>query len=385
MFLHSLEYSIALQAAHIQQLQEKLSEVQQQLEKETRRSHLLEQELAHLRSLTLQHTKHQSSSSTATVAQQSLSELLAKQAASKQLDHELHPQLRPRAQSIDGKPSSSQSDSPDDIHRVCSAPAGPAMMMQRRASMDKAVSSALHAVSGAYLKEQAQLQSSSLAIRQQPMSEAESKARRFIEQAQPVLGEASNTVTISKQAFELLVLKDRAINAVKEGITIADCSLPDHPLIFANDAFSKITGYSREEALGKNCRQGCCPSVSCNVILQLSHHCNLPQLSTLACPHAKYSLPKKDVSKVFCHMFIGIPSLHLSCAVPAIGVLALCIKNLADLKAVDHTFLCCLKTYTAISDLSITNSHIHLSCSQEVDLEQPCLGSTSFSKIMSHT
>jgi len=127
-FLHSLEYSIALQAAHIQQLQEKLSEVQQQLEKETRRSHLLEQELAHLRSLTLQHTKHQSSSSTATVAQQSLSELLAKQAASKQLDHELHPQLRPRAQSIDGKPSSSQSDSPDDIHRVCSAPAGPAMM-----------------------------------------------------------------------------------------------------------------------------------------------------------------------------------------------------------------------------------------------------------------
>ncbi|DBA80043.1 TPA: hypothetical protein ACH3X2_007536 [Trebouxia sp. C0005] len=46
----------------------------------------------------------------------------------------------------------------------------------------------------------------------------------------------------------------RAINAVKEGITIADCSLPDHPLIFANDAFSKITGYSREEALGKNCR-----------------------------------------------------------------------------------------------------------------------------------
>ncbi len=133
--------------------------------------------------------------------------------------------------------------------------------------MDKAVSSALHAVSGAYLKEQAQLQSSSLAIRQQPMSEAESKARRFIEQAQPVLlGEASNTVTISKQAFELLVLKDRAINAVKEGITIADCSLPDHPLIFANDAFSKITGYSREEVLGKNCRQGCCPSVSCSVM-----------------------------------------------------------------------------------------------------------------------
>ncbi len=278
MSLHSFVRSIALQGAHIQQLQEKLSEVQQQLEKETRRSHLLEQELAHLRFLTLQHTKHQSSSPSTTVAQQSLPKALANQAANVQLDHELHPQLRPRAKSIDGKPSSLQSDSPNDIHRVCSAPAGPATMTQRPASMDKAVSSALHAVSGAYLKEQAQLQSSSLAMRQQPMSEAESKARHFIEQAQPVLlGEGSNTVTISKQPFELLVLKDRAINAVKEGITIADCSLPDHPLIFANDAFSKITGYSREEALGKNCRQGCCPSVSCNVMLQLGYLHNLPQ------------------------------------------------------------------------------------------------------------
>lgn len=288
---HSLIYSVALQAAHIQQLEEKLSEVQQQLEKETRRSHLLEQELAHLRSLTLQHTKHQSSSPSTIVAQQPLPELLAKQAASKQLDHELHPQLRARARSIDGKTSSLQSDSRDDIHRVCSAPAGPAIMTPRPASMDKAVSSALHAVSGAYLKQQAQLQSSSLAIRQQPMSEAESKARQFIEQAQPVLlGEASNVVTISKQAFELLVLKDRAINAVKEGITIADCSLPDHPLIFANDAFSKITGYSREEALGKNCRQGCC-SVSCNVMLQHSHLRSLLQhLSILAYSPTKCSL-----------------------------------------------------------------------------------------------
>ena len=127
--------------------------------------------------------------------------------------------------------------------------------MRKPGSMDRAIKSALHAVSGAYLKEQAAQQSSSLQKRQQAMSEAESKVHEFIEQAQPVLlQQTSSTVTISKQAFELLVLKDRAINAVKEGITIADCSLPDHPLIFTNAAFSKITGYSREEVLGKNCR-----------------------------------------------------------------------------------------------------------------------------------
>ncbi|EIE21789.1 hypothetical protein COCSUDRAFT_17195 [Coccomyxa subellipsoidea C-169] len=40
----------------------------------------------------------------------------------------------------------------------------------------------------------------------------------------------------------------------KEGITIADCSQPDMPLIYANEAFARITGYSVAESLGKNCR-----------------------------------------------------------------------------------------------------------------------------------
>lgn len=244
-----------MQAAHIQQLQEKLSDVQQQLEKETRRAQLLEQELSHLRSLTLQHTRHESTSSSAAIAQA----VPAQQAAvahAHETEPKLQPELRPRSRSIDGKPSSA-SYNPTELHRVPSAPTQHASHMRKAGNMDRAVSSALHAVSGAYLKEQLAQQSSLLRRRQAPMSDAESQVQRFIEQAQPVLlSETSNTVTISKQAFELLVLKDRAINAVKEGITIADCSLIDSPLIFTNDAFSKITGYSREEVLGKNCRQG---------------------------------------------------------------------------------------------------------------------------------
>lgn len=39
-----------------------------------------------------------------------------------------------------------------------------------------------------------------------------------------------------------------------QGITIADCSHPDMPLIYANEAFTRITGYSLDETLGKNCR-----------------------------------------------------------------------------------------------------------------------------------
>lgn len=51
-------------------------------------------------------------------------------------------------------------------------------------------------------------------------------------------------VMLTRQQYELLLLKDRAMNAVQEGITIADCSQPDMPLIYVNQGFEKITGAS---------------------------------------------------------------------------------------------------------------------------------------------
>lgn len=45
-----------------------------------------------------------------------------------------------------------------------------------------------------------------------------------------------------------------AINSANIGISISDPALPDNPLIFVNPAFSKITGYTSEEAVGRNCR-----------------------------------------------------------------------------------------------------------------------------------
>ena len=40
----------------------------------------------------------------------------------------------------------------------------------------------------------------------------------------------------------------------REGITISDPAQPDNPLIFVNKGFLKMTGYSYEEVIGKNCR-----------------------------------------------------------------------------------------------------------------------------------
>ena len=51
-----------------------------------------------------------------------------------------------------------------------------------------------------------------------------------------------------------LELKDRALAATAEGVTISDPSLPDSPLIYANDGFERLTGYASEEVIGRNCR-----------------------------------------------------------------------------------------------------------------------------------
>lgn len=46
----------------------------------------------------------------------------------------------------------------------------------------------------------------------------------------------------------------RAIADAGLSITIADCSVKGYPLIYVNDAFERLTGYSPAEILGRNCR-----------------------------------------------------------------------------------------------------------------------------------
>ena len=38
------------------------------------------------------------------------------------------------------------------------------------------------------------------------------------------------------------------------GVTLADPDLEDAPLVYANKAFERLTGYSQEEIIGHNCR-----------------------------------------------------------------------------------------------------------------------------------
>eukprot|EP00884_Botryococcus_braunii_P007045 jgi/Botrbrau1/16341/Bobra.0345s0005.1 len=55
----------------------------------------------------------------------------------------------------------------------------------------------------------------------------------------------------SEAAFQL---RDHALSNLSEGITISDPNLPENPIVYCNEAFCRITGYSRQEVVGCNCR-----------------------------------------------------------------------------------------------------------------------------------
>ena len=64
----------------------------------------------------------------------------------------------------------------------------------------------------------------------------------------------TNELLQNKSLKEQLSLKDLALSSSVEGITIADATKPDCPLIYVNKGFEKITGYSADFACGTNCR-----------------------------------------------------------------------------------------------------------------------------------
>lgn len=76
-------------------------------------------------------------------------------------------------------------------------------------------------------------------------------------------------VVVNRHTLQLLMLTDmteqivsnrklrllkRSIESTSNGICIADATRADLPLIYVNPAFERITGYSAEECLGRNCR-----------------------------------------------------------------------------------------------------------------------------------
>jgi PAS domain S-box-containing protein len=55
---------------------------------------------------------------------------------------------------------------------------------------------------------------------------------------------------LDQQDFNLI----KSIQQSQHSFVITDPSLADNPIVFASDDFLSLTGYAREEVLGRNCR-----------------------------------------------------------------------------------------------------------------------------------
>lgn len=61
-------------------------------------------------------------------------------------------------------------------------------------------------------------------------------------------------ITDKRKTDDKLFLKNKALEAASSSIVIADAKKTDTPIIYANEAFIKATGYNRTDFIGKNCR-----------------------------------------------------------------------------------------------------------------------------------
>lgn len=69
-------------------------------------------------------------------------------------------------------------------------------------------------------------------------------------------GETKLQTTVIDVANQLAAepVVHRAVQTAPIGITVADMTTEDEPLIYVSDSFVEMTGYPRDEALGRNCR-----------------------------------------------------------------------------------------------------------------------------------
>ena len=61
-------------------------------------------------------------------------------------------------------------------------------------------------------------------------------------------------ITERKENEKNLIMKSQALESAKNGVVICDALKPKHPIIYCNNAFKELTGYSEDEIIHQNCR-----------------------------------------------------------------------------------------------------------------------------------
>lgn len=68
-----------------------------------------------------------------------------------------------------------------------------------------------------------------------------------------LIGVATDITHFGTNAFYNLKLLQSTFDCSADGIVITDASKQDHPIVYVNKAYEKISGYSHEELVGKPC------------------------------------------------------------------------------------------------------------------------------------
>jgi len=76
----------------------------------------------------------------------------------------------------------------------------------------------------------------------------------YDEREQQTIGVATDVSYLGYNEKYNIKLLERAINLSTDGIIITDSSENDFQIVYVNPSFEQITGYSKAEMIGKNCR-----------------------------------------------------------------------------------------------------------------------------------
>jgi two-component system, cell cycle sensor histidine kinase and response regulator CckA len=75
-----------------------------------------------------------------------------------------------------------------------------------------------------------------------------------LEEYARINAELSRELLESRVIDEAHQLQGKAFDAFLQGVTITDPNVPGNPIVYANDGFTRLTGYDRSEAVGRSCR-----------------------------------------------------------------------------------------------------------------------------------
>ena len=76
---------------------------------------------------------------------------------------------------------------------------------------------------------------------------------RSIDPHKPLPAEIQPRLAALSEQGELQMLRD-AVQAANNVVLLTDPNLPDNPIIYVNDGFEALSGFRRDEVLGRNCR-----------------------------------------------------------------------------------------------------------------------------------